>query len=354
MKRFILLTGLVLIGISGFCQTKSEKQEAYNKAKQAVELMDNGNYDMSIQLLEEATKLDPTNFIYPYEIGYALILKKKYKKATKYFEKVVKMEGSDDQSYQMLGNAYSMGGNKEKAIDAYNRGLKKYPNSGRLYLEIGNVHQDDWNKALEYYEKGVQVDPTYPSNYYWLAKIFCNSTEEIWGMFYGEMFMNIERNSKRTEEISQLLFDTYKSEIQFTSDTTKSVSFSQNNVIDITAKKPTLPYSMIYETGLMIAVSDVNSITLKTLHKIRSQHTNFYFDQKFNDSYPNVVFDWHKTLIQKEMFECYNYWLMMKGAPDEFDEWIGTNQEKFESFINWFSENPMPIDNEKSFHRLNF
>ncbi len=73
----------------------------------------------------------------------------------------------------------------------------------------------DYNKALTYFEKGIEVAPNYSSNYYWCARLYCNSTEEVWGMIYGEIFMNLERNSKRTAEISKLLFDTYKKEIKW-------------------------------------------------------------------------------------------------------------------------------------------
>jgi len=354
MKKTFILIGLVITAITGFSQTDSEKQEAYDKAKQAIELMDNGDYDKSIKLLEESAKLDPSNYIYPYEIGYALILKGKYKKATDYFEKAVKMDGINDQCFQMLGNAYSMGGEKDKAIDAYNRGLEIYPNSGRLFLEIGNVHQNDWNIALEYYEQGVRVDPTFSSNYYWLTKIFCNSTEEIWGMLYGEMFMNIERGSKRTEEISRLLFDTYKSEIQFTSDTTMSVSFCKNPVIYSDNKKIKLPFPMVYEPSLMLASIGLDTITLESLNKIRSEYINMYNEKKFNKSHPNIVFEWHDKLIKEEMFECYNYWLLGQGAPDEFNTWYDSNKERFDNFIKWFSENPMLIDEKNTFHRFDY
>lgn len=354
MKRFFILIGLVIIGLPGYCQSESDKQEAIDKTKQAIELMDNGDYDKSIKLLEECSKLDPNNYIYPYEIGYALVLKENYKLAAEYFEKVVEMDGINDQCYQMLGNAYSIGGDKEKAIEAYNRGLKLFPNSGRLYLEIGNVHQDDWSKALEFYEQGVRVDPTFSSNYYWLTKIFCNSTEEMWGMLYGEMFMNIERGSKRTEEISQLLFDTYKSEIKFTSDTSMTVSFCQNHTIYADDKKTTLPFSMVYEPGFMFAITFLDSITLESLNKIRAEYINFYYDREFNKSHPNMIFEWHKSLIDNDKFECYNYWLLMQGDLYEFNHWYESNKNRFDNFINWFSENPMPIDDNNNFHRFDY
>jgi tetratricopeptide (TPR) repeat protein len=244
-----------------------------------------------------------------------------------------------------------MNGKPDKAIESYQKGLDDFPNSGKLYFELGNMQHDDLNKALEFYEKGIEVAPQYPSNYYAATKIFCNSTEEMWGMLYGELFINIERGSKRTEEISKLLFDTYFSEIQFTSDTSMTVSFCQNIVIT-DSKKKSLPFSMIYEPGLLFAITISDTITLASLNKIRENYISFYYERKFNKSHPNIVFDWHKTLIEKEQFECYNYWLLMKGSTDEFNAWHVSNKERFDDFINWFSENPMVIDDKNKFHRF--
>ena len=72
---------------------------------------------------------------------------------------------------------------------------------------------------MTYFEKGIEVNPMFASNYFRAAKIYCNSSEEVWGMIYGEIFINLERTNDRTFKISKLLFDTYKSEITFTSET---------------------------------------------------------------------------------------------------------------------------------------
>ena len=104
----------------------------------------------------------------------------------------------------------------------------------------------------------------------------------------------------------------------------------------------------------MFAITISDSITLESLNKIRTEYINFYFDRKFNKSHPNIVFDWHKTLIKDDKFECYNYWLLMQGAPDEFNVWYESNKERFDSFINWFSENPMLIDEKNTFHRFDY
>lgn len=53
------------------------------KGLEAIKLMDNGKFDESIKLLEEAQKLDPKKFDYPYEIAYAHYIQEDYKGAIK-------------------------------------------------------------------------------------------------------------------------------------------------------------------------------------------------------------------------------------------------------------------------------
>lgn len=355
MRKVISIL-LILFSLLSFGQTTDEKK-AYDLALKAIELMDNGEFDESIDLLKQSEKLDPSNFIYPFEIGYAYLLKKEYKKSTKMFEKTVKYENATDQCYQMLGNAYDIGGNPEKAIKAYNRGLDNFPNSGRLHLELGNMQQD-LGLALQYYEMGIELDPTYPSNYYRATKIFLSNTEEeVWGMIYGELFMNIERGSERTEEISKMLYDIYKSEIKFTSDSTLTVSFSNNSSIQVSmdgeqAEEFKLPFGLlVYEPTILISVIGVDTINLESLNIIRTNFLNMYFEKGFNKSYPNILFEWQKEMKEKGFLESYNYWLLSKGNEGEFGRWIENNEDAFDEFIEWFGANQIKIDENNKFVR---
>jgi tetratricopeptide (TPR) repeat protein len=352
MKKLITFLFSASITLISYTQSVPAREEALLLGKEAIKLMDNGDIDKSIELLEKASKLDPGNYRYPYEIGYAYYLTEDYARSVKIYEKIIEMDDIDDQCYQMLGNAYDLNKQPKKAIETYNKGLKKFPNSGILYLELGTMHQDDLNEALDFYEKGIKVDPQFPSNYYRAARIFCNSTEELWGMIYGEIFMNIERGSDRTKEISKLLFDTYFSQIKFTSDTSASVSFSKNMEIDIN-NTDKLPFGLIYEPSLLVGITG-DTITLETLNQIRKRFIEFYFEKGFNKTYPNVLFDWNKELIDSDRFECYNYWLLMQGATDEFNSWYALNKEKFDAFIEWFKDNPMVIDETHRFNRSDY
>lgn len=332
------------------------KEEAKVILQEAITIMDNGEYENSLELLKEAEKLDPDNMTYSFEMGYAFYLMNDYKKAIDKFRISTKHMNANAQCYQMLGNAYDMDEQPEKAIQTYKMGLQKYPNSGRLYFELGNMEPDDI-KALDVHEKGIEVDPIYPSNYYQVCSIFSITTEPIWAVLYGELFMNIERGSSRTEKMSRMLYELYHNSIQFTSDSTFTISFSKNVLTNLASfdKDFKLPFSIgAYEPTIALSVINENEITIESLCRIRKNFINFYYNKKLNEIYPNILFDWHKNLIENDYFESYNYWLLMKGNPEEFELWYSKNSEIFDQFINWFSSNPLIIDESNKFARSQY
>lgn len=354
MKTTSLLLLAVLFASGVFAQTNPEK--AKEKVKEAISYVDDGDIKTGIKLLQEAQKLDPSDVDIPYEIGYAYYLDKDYKKTVSILEKIKDDKNAKDYVYQLLGNAYDNLGKSDEALTTYKTGLKKFPNSGRLYLEQGVLWmgRKEYNKALDLYEEGIKADPDYPSNYYWAAKIYCNSSEKVWGMIYGEIFMNLERGSKRTAEISKLLYDTYKSQITFTSDTSAKVSFSQRAVMttkDLDAGKVKLPYgSMVYEMTLLVALGDAKKINLKSLDKIRTNYVDMYYTMKRDAEYPNVLFEYQKKVKQAGHLSAYNYWLLSKGDEQGFDNYYEANKDAYDKFIAWFKENAIVIDDEHKFH----
>ncbi|MGE5457596.1 MAG: tetratricopeptide repeat protein [Methanococcaceae archaeon] len=354
-----LITTILLLIIcnSAFSQTGIDKQKAYSTAMEAVKIMDQGDLETAITMLNESCKLDPEKPDYRFELGYAYYLKKDFEKSIETLKQTLTMKDISDQYYQMLGNILDENGKRDSALEMYQKGLEKFPNSGRLYLELGNMQKDSLQKALEYYEKGIQADPEFSSNYYRAAKLFCASTERVWGVLYGEIFMNMERGSNRTEEISKLLFDTYSAAIKFESDSTIQISFSKNGSVTITDDGSTgrLPFGLgVFEPLIAMSITGESAITLESLSRIRTNFVKRYFAENYNRNYNNIIYDWHKLLIDNGYFDSYNHWLLMKGASDEFDAWQQANQEKFSKFIDWFKTHPLKIDKEHKFHRLDY
>lgn len=356
MKKYLIILFLIL-SLTAYSQTNKEK--AYEIGLNAINEMESGNIEKAIKLLEESIILDPDNIDYPYEIAYAHYINSDYKAAIKILSGLTEHEKVTERIWQMLGNSYDMDKNPEKAIETYDSALIIFPNSGILYLERGNMElfKDEINKALGYYEKGIEVQPNFPSNYYWAAKIFMNSEDEVWGLLYGEIFMNLERNSERTAEISKLLYDTYKSEIKITSDTTKIVSFCKNMIVFSDKLNENgelnIPFGMIYEPILSLSIAFIESVNIKSLNQIREEFIINYYKMGHNTTHPNVLFDYQKKMIEEGHFEAYNNWIFMQGEENTFPEWKENNNEKWDSFIDWFLKNPIEITNNE-FHRLQY
>lgn len=195
MRIAMLLCASLALFISTTAQAQDDKSKAKELGNKAVQLEDEGRPDEAMPLLQESMKLDPENYVYPYEMVFCYRAKKEYKQALELMLKVLNYKGVKDDCYQMLGDIYDESGDSAMAMKTYFDGLKIFPNSGRLYVEIGNVFvlREQYQKAINYYEQGIVVEPDYPSNYYRATQVYLMTTDPVWGMMYGEIFMNLER-----------------------------------------------------------------------------------------------------------------------------------------------------------------
>lgn len=349
MKNFYVIL-LFAISISMFSQ---RNEVAWNKAKEAIKLMDEGKIDESILILEECQKLDSKDDTYPYEIAYAYVLKKEYEKAIKILNKVKKYKNSNSQVYQMSGNCYSYMGKPDLAIKEYEAGMKKFPNSGNLHLEKGNVlyGQEKFNDAVKSYTEGIEAEPKFPSNYYRLTLLYLNSKDKLSGLIYGELFMNLERSTKRTTEISALLFQTYKESIEFTNDSAK-IDFCEINidVNSLDANGFKMPFCGIFGKNFVLSILEQKEINLKSLSEIRTKFLKNYYLEDFKTN-PNVLFEFHKSMVENGVFDAYNHYIFQMGAENEFTEWLEKNELAYNEFVKWYTTeaNYLSIKSENKF-----
>lgn len=354
MNKFLLVLLFQIFNLPLLAQTNEEI--AFENAKKAIQIMDEGKIDESIAMLKESEKLDPKNYLYLYEIAYAHVLKKDYDKALKILKKLKRYKTINSQVYQMSGNCYSYLGNPEKAIKEYEEGMSKFPNAGNLHLEKGNVYlgQENYKEAIKNYELGIQVDPMFPSNYFRLAKLFLDSKDKLSGLIYGEIFMNLERTTPRTKEMSKLLFETYQSAI-IINDENIGIEFCEIILdADALSKEPELklPLCAVFGKNFIMAIIDEKEINLSTLANIRSKFLENYYQEDF-ENYPNVLFEYHKKMVDYNLFDAYNHYVFQMGAQPQFDSWLEDHQNEYELFTNWYTsnDNALHITNENMFIR---
>lgn len=343
---------ILFIFFSTNCFAQSNKEIAMKKGSEAIKLMDEGKIEESILLLQESQQLDPENFDYPYETAYANYLKKDYENAIAILEKLENYKNTNAQLYSLWGNSYDNLDNPKKAIEIYDIGIKKFPNKGLLYLEKGVVYEleKEYDKSVENYQKGISVDPKYPSNYFRIANLYLNSADKVPGLIYGEIFLNLERTTNRTKEMSKSLYDAYKNSIIFENGQWKELNLCKE--ITMNPKKfekdNKLPLCLIYGKWFIFGLlnSNVKEFNLNSISKIRQEFIKNYFE-KDNKDYPNILFDYQKKMVENNIFDAYNHYIFQMGDPEEFNEWLKTNKSEYDKFVEWYTKNENIINPTK-------
>jgi len=364
--RTACLLGLVLAAGPLTAQQTAEAQ-ADSLMRIAIRLMDGGQSDSAIWYLGQAKALYPEKLTYEYETGLALYMKEDYQAALTIFNKLCKHKAAEDLYFKMLGNTYDLLGQREKARKAYQRGLKKFPDSGPLYLEMGVIEMLDkrYDQALDYWEKGIAVDPTHASNYYWAAKLYAGSDEKVWALIYAELFLNLEFNTKRSREISKLLYDTYGQVYEPTSDSTGVTHLTQKGMMLVLddlqkalkqAKKGTkvqlLPFEGAYAMTFSLAAVPFyqDTVSLERLHQLRSRFIELWYDEEkpYSQAYTHALFDYHRSMMAQGFFDCYNYLLLHQGDLETFQAFYEKNEARFEGFLQWYNTHDIDFDSAPS------
>ncbi|MGH1518396.1 tetratricopeptide repeat protein [Chryseobacterium sp. JK1] len=304
----------------------------------AVKLIDEEKYDQAILILRDCEKKDPKDYTYPYEIALAYTRKADYKNAIYELEKIKTYPDINDYYYALLGNVYDESGNAVQAIKAYDEGLEKFPASGRLYLEKGIVleSQGKLKDAVELYEKGIKAEPMYPSNYYRVSQLYLNSKDVLYGLIYGEIFVNLERTTSRSQKMSELLYATYKKAIHFDAENI-SLNFCEA-VIDAEKykKNNSIPFCITFATNFALASIGQKEINLETLSSIRKKFIEEYFKK---DNYPpNVLLSYHKMMEDQHVFNAYNHYIFQIGDENGFKEWQTQNTTEYDKFVDWYTK----------------
>ena len=291
MIRVYLLLFIAGLSITTQAQSVQELQQTANT------FMRQGDYANSILVLNRATALEPQNVSVMKDLAQAYYYNKQNDKALEFIKKVLDSEEADDQSFQIAGNIYKDLVQPKDADKVYRKGLKRFPNSGPLYSELGELlmAQQDFS-SIKQWEKGIEMDPSYSRNYFNASKYYYLSNSPVWAMIYGEIFANMEPFGKRTAEIKSVILDSYK-KVFTNSDLTQNLKdkkeFEKLYLQDLAKQVPITTFGINTETLTMI-------------------RTRFILDWYANAEaakMPFKLFELHQELLQTGLFEAYNQWL---------------------------------------------
>jgi Tfp pilus assembly protein PilF len=311
--KHLIFTLALFVSVTSFSQTAHET---------AYSFMKTGDHDNAILVLNKALQTEPDNEQLLQDIALAYFYKKDFGQARVYAKKLIDRDEVDVVSYQIAGTVFRALEEVKEADKMYKKALKRYPKSGALYNEYGELlwSQNDENAIAEW-EKGIQADPSYPGNYYHASSYYFFTKDKVWSIIYGEIFVNMEYLTDRATEIKRQLLSAYKEKLFINnSEETKSSNPFASAVYGVYEKQSSL-------TGKGKSVEILTMIRTKFILDWYAQH---------GAKYPFRLFDYQQQLLRTGMFEAYNQWLF---GPVEnlaaFEQWTKTNAEAYKKFTNF-------------------
>lgn len=331
-----------------------------NKAK---EKMDQGNYAEAINDLYKVQEKLPNDPKTLYDIANCYYRMKNYTRSIERGMNIISRFPNYVDAYRIVGNSHDLNGNYEEGVNILMQGITKNPYEGELYLDLGIIEmlRHNYTLALKYWEQGIKAEPYLADNYYWVTTIYAKSNQKIWALLYGEHFLNIEKNSDRTVEVSKLLLNTYLNyirelngeatlvEINIPNDNYQVNEFEQNfrHVFEIMQGNGLLNLSAISKS------IKGKPTYLRGLSEIRSSMIELWM-QMYQNHTKVPLFNWLSQMQKAGYLESYSHWLMMSAEPDYFIEWKTKSNVSYSNFLSWYYRNPLKLNVTSYFSRLDF
>jgi tetratricopeptide (TPR) repeat protein len=321
MKKYFQFLVATLFAITSFAQPEDLKTMQAN----ARTFMQEGKLDDAIAVLNRALQQDKNSLDMQKDLVMCYYLKRDYTRALEGVKSLLDRDDADEVVYQLAGNVYKALEQVKDCEKAYKKGLKKFPKSGPLYSEYGELlwSSKDYS-AINLWEKGIQTDPTYAGNYYNAALYYFYTKDKVWSLIYGEIFVNMESLSERAASMKQLLLQGYKEKLFAEADLMKGEEKNKNE------------FARAYLQVMNKQSSLANKgLSIETITMIRSRFILDWFATNAA-KFPFRLFDYHRQLLQEGLFEAYNQWLF--GPVDNlaaYDTWTKTHAEQYTAFNNF-------------------
>jgi len=314
---------LAILCLACHFSSLAQSEDLNTLRETAKTYMRQGDYPNAIVVLSRAQNLAPGNIDVLKDLAFSYYLQRNYSQALETAKPLPDRKDADVECYQILGMVYKAIEERKECEKMYKQGIKRFPTSGVLYNEYGEML---WTKqdydAIKYWEKGIEVDPSYASNYYNACKFYYFTYDKVWSLIYGEIFVNLESYSKRTPEIKDILLQGYK---KLFSDAKLQKNQNTKN-----------PFAAAYLSVMTDQFGAISSgISAESLTVLRSRFVLSWFE-KYAGKFPFRLFEYQRQLLKEGMFDAYNQWIF--GAAQNltaFQGWTNSHADEYNRFINF-------------------
>jgi len=356
MKKilFTLVVSSIAISIS-YGQKKVEK--AFVLAREAAILIEKNDFKSAEKLLKKAVKLDPENKQYAYDLCYSYYKIGNFKKAVELTE-IFMTNNEFDDTRNFINDLFTQAGVEMKY--KLKPPPKKEPVTAKEFKEEAlQLMTTDTEKAILYFEKAIDLEPEDQDNYYYAAKLYANTNEQMWALLYAEAYILLAPQGNYCAEMKQLMLNAYKKAIIIKSPGTYQLAFTQRKaeygLENFDPKNFKVNFEQSFTTTFELCTDrlDNGGFRISNLYFMRKGFIEYWFRGKEYE-YPCFLFDIHKKMMKENVFEGYHYWLFKDIFPDEYNEWNKYFFKQYSQFETWLNANKTVITSANKMNSMHY
>ncbi len=316
--KILLQCIVVFLAFSAYAQDGWPSPEVEQMYHHAQEYTARGNYKDAITTYRQAIALAPDKFILHKDLGKTLYLSGSYSEAEQTLQPISEIQEADEECYYYLAASQAAQNKTKNATGTLKAGITLFPAAGILYFEEGKVLELEYkpDAALQAWVEGIHKDPGCPQNYYEAARIYTDTTKGVakvmWGLLYGEIYLNITNDTVGEEAFKKMFFSAYK---------TMFDNIASDNIIE---KAPANSFiDAVQQTYLTLTPVVSDGVTTENLTMVRTRFLMDWF-AKYSGKYSYSLFAYQDYLVRNGLFDIYNEWLF--GKVESIIEYNAWNQ----------------------------
>ena len=336
MKKSLLLTACLVLLTCLYAQPEKDL------VLEGIELHDKGNFNAAIEKYDAALKVNPKYYYGHYEKAITLYALAKYAESLEIIRMILSTYPDHEGTamlYSSYGNCYDMLKQPDKAIEAYNEGLARFPGTALLHF----------NKAITYYNGGktaaantsvqesIRLNPFHASSHNILAQV--NSQNKVYSLMARLFMLAIEPNGARAAKTRETVEELIGANVKLNDDKSINITMSLPSPGD----KPTM--NDFHQSEIVMGMGAALNLDDKYKGESRPQRLKRNLEAIFGTMSPtkeSLGFGWEfyqpffHDLVKNKHLETFSH-LVYSSADDAANtKWLADNSFKVQEFRTWF------------------
>ena len=139
-----------------------------------MDALEKHNYASAENFLRNATKKEPGNSTYFYQLGRVLAMQKKYNESLAAFQTSIKINGNFAPAHYNSGFVCEKLGKNKEALASYRNAIKIKPDYENAFMGAGHIlaEEKNYSEAVKSYSEAVKINPSRAQTYQELGSCY--------------------------------------------------------------------------------------------------------------------------------------------------------------------------------------